>query len=360
MDAVGDELDLEVAHLVEQGAEEDVGVLRRSVDGFPRVEVDGVPLLLVMELEDARRPFEEPRADVLGDVAPGIHAHDAELSQPSLLVHGELANRAEAVDDETAADPTAMELLEDRPLDPHLACVDRLAADVGDDELEIRLLEVVLDLPRVGDRRALLALAAGGHLLEAALEDLLSAGGVEELPVVDGVGDVLLEGGMSVVEHDAREEIDELEVSQELVPRQLASRQSVVSVVVVMGDVNVPVVRVTLLRDRLHEAPRQPRVPVEAPAVLRGISSLRRQPVVRREVTRELLKDVVPEGAEDADGEHADVVLAGEARGAPDDPEDLILVAVADPRHGEAGVSAAPVERQRLGVIQYQGHVAAP
>src|SRR5690606_23477739 len=231
VDAFGDAAHLEVPHLIEDGAEEDVRVVRGIVDRLAVLrESDRVALLRVAALEDRLCARKELGADRLRNVAPRVHGDAAELSHAPLLLDRELPHRAEAVDGEALADAAPVELLERAPIDADLTRMDRFGADARHDEVEARALEVRLDLAWIRRSGARAPLARRGDLLETSLEHLSAAVLLEEAFVRDRVLHVRRERRVRVIEHDAREEIDQLEVAKELVRRQVTARERVVAV----------------------------------------------------------------------------------------------------------------------------------
>ena len=169
--AVRDQLHLQVAELVQQGAEEHVGVvaaggvrvLRRAVRG----EAGGVAAFRIAGAVQRRGLLQQPAADLLRDVAEGVHRHHAQLSQAPLFRHRQPAHGAEAVHHQALSQAARGQRLQHLPLHAHLAVGDRLGADVGHHQLEPGARQVLLDLVGVGAGTRFQPLAAGGKGLEA-------------------------------------------------------------------------------------------------------------------------------------------------------------------------------------------------
>ena len=78
--------------------------------------------------------------------------------------------------------------------------------------------------------------------------------------------------------------------------------------------------------------------------------------MVRGEIARESLKDVVSNRGEKPQWQSMDPMFGGEAGGAAHDPLDLILVAVTDARHDEIGSRADPIELGGFVIVSDEGH----
>ena len=142
--------------------------------------------------------------------------------------------------------------------------------------------------------------------------------------------------------------------------RAHAAGQGVVAVVVVMGHVHGAVVGVASVGQGGQEAGGQARVAQQALPVGRRVAAGGRQPVAGVQVARQHLEDVVADGAEYAERQLRDAVLAGKTGGPIDDAEQVVLVAVTDARHGQPGICAAPVQRRGRFVIEDQRHGGTP
>ena len=161
---------------------------------------------------------------------------------------------------------------------------------------------------------------------------------------------------MGVVEHHAREQVDERQVAQQLVLGAHAAGQGVVAVVVVMGHVHGAVFGVASVGQGGQEAGGQARVAQQALPVGRRVAAGGRQPVAGVQVARQHLEDVVADGAEYAERQLRDAVLAGKTGGPVHDAEQVMLVAVADPRHGQPGICARAVQAGGGLVVENQRH----
>ena len=126
--------------------------------------------------------------------------------------------------------------------------------------------------------------------------------------------------------------------------RAHAAGQGVVAVVVVMGHVHGAVVGVASVGQGGQEAGGQARVAQQALPVGRPVAAGGRQPVAGVQVARQHLEDVVADGAEYAERQLRDAVLAGKTGGPVDDAEQVVLVAVTDARHGQPGICARAVQ----------------
>ena len=251
------------------------------------------------------------------------------------------------------------QVLQYRPLDAYLAGGHRLGTDVGHHQFESGAVQVFFDLIRLGTCAGVRTLAAGGYLLQTSFHHLVAPRRRDETPIVDGVGDVIGKRRMGVVEHHARKQVDELQVAQQLVLRTHATGQGVVAVVVMMSYVHGAVVGVAGVGQGGQEAGCQARVAQQLPPIERRVAAVGGQPVVGVQVARQHLQDVVADGTEHAERQRCNAVLTGEAGGAVDDAEQVMLVAVTDAGHGQAGVGTALVEGCGGLIVENQRHRSA-
>jgi len=126
--------------------------------------------------------------------------------------------------------------------------------------------------------------------------------------------------------------------------------------VIVMRDVDISKVGVSRIGQDLEEICGEPSVPEEPAALLSSIAAPGRQLVVRKQVARELLKDVVAHRGEDPDGKLWYVVIRSKARRAPNYALDLILVTVAYPGHHQLCLGESLVKRLGFFVVLDEGH----
>ena len=129
------------------------------------------------------------------------------------------------------------------------------------------------------------------------------------------------------------------------------------AMVVVVGDRDPAEIRISLLCEDTHEVDGETGVSDAAAMVGGRITAIGGQLMPCIEIARQLLENVMADGTEDAHRQAVDGVLLREAGRAAHDALDLVLVAVADPRHDDLLLAAALIQFHRRIVIKYQGHL---